>query len=89
MFLRNSGTGALTVAGSGGNTINGSATIILQPSDSCIIVCSGSTFYTVGLGKSTQFAFTQLTKAVVTGNLHTDFSRSLQRDPEVHRNTDW
>jgi hypothetical protein len=67
MFLRNSGTGALTVAGSGGNTINGSATIILQPSDSCIIVCSGSTFYTVGLGKSTQFAFTQLTKAVVTG----------------------
>jgi hypothetical protein len=67
MFLRNSGTGALTVACSGGNTINGSATIILQPSDSCIIVCSGSTFYTVGLGKSTQFAFTQLTKAVVTG----------------------
>lgn len=68
MFLRNSGTGALTVAGSGGNTINGSASIILQPSDSCIIVCSGSTFYTVGLGKSTQFAFTQLTKAVVTGD---------------------
>ena len=67
MFLRNGGTGALTVAGSGGNTINGSASIILQPSDSCIIVCSGSTFYTVGLGKSTQFAFTQLTKAVTTG----------------------
>jgi hypothetical protein len=67
MFLRNGGTGALTVAGSGGNTINGSASIILQPSDSCIIVCSGATFYTVGLGKSTQFAFTQLTKAVTTG----------------------
>jgi hypothetical protein len=30
-------------------------------------VCSGATFYTVGLGKSTQFAFTQLTKAVTTG----------------------
>ena len=67
MFVRNSGTGALTVAGSGGNTINGSATIILQPTDSAIIVCSGTTFYTVGLGKSTQFAFTQLTKAVTTG----------------------
>ena len=67
MFVRNSGTGALTVAGSGGNTINGSATIILQPADSAIIVCSGTTFYTVGLGKSTQFAFTQLTKAVTTG----------------------
>ena len=67
MFVRNSGTGALTVAGSGGNTINGSASIILQPTDSCIIVCSGTTFYTVGLGKSTQFAFTQLSKAVLTG----------------------
>ena len=67
MFLRNSGTGALTVACSGGNTINGSATIALQPGDSCIIVCSGTTFYTVGLGKSTQFAFTQLSKAVTTG----------------------
>ena len=68
MFLRNSGTGALTVACSGGNTINGSSTIALQPSDSCIIVCSGTTFYTVGLGKSTQFAFTQLSKAVTTGS---------------------
>ena len=68
MFLRNSGTGALTVAGSGGNTINGSSSIILQPTDSCIIVCSGTTFYTVGLGKSTQFAFTQLSKAVLSGS---------------------
>jgi hypothetical protein len=67
VFLRNNGTGALTVTGSGGNTINGSATIALQPTDSCIIVCSGTTFYTVGLGKSTQFNFTQLTKAVTTG----------------------
>jgi hypothetical protein len=67
MFLRNGGTGALTVAGTGGNTINGSASLIFQPSDSAIIVCSGSTFYTVGLGKNTQFAFTQLTKAVTTG----------------------
>lgn len=68
MFLRNNGTGALTVACSGGNTINGSSTIAMQPGDSCIIVCSGVTFYTVGLGKSTQFAFTQLSKAVTTGS---------------------
>ena len=68
MFVRNNGTGALTVAGSGGNTINGSASIALQPADSCIIVCSGTTFYTVGLGRNTQFAFTQLSKAVTTGS---------------------
>jgi ABC-type ATPase involved in cell division len=69
MFLRNGGTGALTLSGTGGNTINGSASIILQPTDSAIIVCSGTTFYTVGLGKSTQFAFTQLTKAVTSGTV--------------------
>jgi len=67
MFVRNSGTGALTVTGTSGNLINGSASIALQPTDSCIIVCSGTQFYTVGLGKSTQFAFTQLSKAVLTG----------------------
>ncbi len=69
MFLRNGGTGALTVACSGGDVINGSATIILQPADSCIIVCSGAAFYTVGLGRNTQFAFTQLTKAVTGGTV--------------------
>ena len=68
MFVRNSGTGALTLSGTGGNTINGSASIILQPTDSAIIVCSGSTFYTVGLGRNTQFAFTQLSKAVTSGS---------------------
>jgi len=68
MFVRNSGTGALTLSGTGGNTINGSASIILQPTDSAIIVCSGTTFYTVGLGRNTQFAFTQLSKAVTSGS---------------------
>ena len=68
MFLRNNGSGALTVSCTGGNTINGSSSIILQPNDSCIIVCSGATFYTVGLGKSTQFAFTQLSKPVTSGS---------------------
>jgi hypothetical protein len=67
MFVRNSGTGALTVTGTSGDLINGSTSIALQPTDSCILVCSGSQFYTVGLGKSTQFAFTQLSKAVLSG----------------------
>ena len=68
MFVRNSGTGALTVTGTSGDLINGSTSIILQPTDSCVIVCSGTQFYTVGLGKNTQFAFTQLSKAVTSGS---------------------
>jgi hypothetical protein len=68
VMVRNSGTGALTIAGSGGDTINGSATLSMQPGDSAMVVCSGSTFYTVGLGKSTLFNFTQLTKAITSGS---------------------
>lgn len=68
VMVRNGGTGALTVATTGGQSINGSGTVTMQPNDSAIIVCSGTAFYTVGLGKSTQFNFTQLTKAVTNGS---------------------
>lgn len=67
ILLRNSGSGSLSVATTGGDLINGSASIVMQPTDSAIVVSSGSAFYTVGLGKSTQFNFSQLTKAVTTG----------------------
>ncbi len=66
-MVRNAGTGTLTVTPAGG-LINGAASIALQPADSAFIVCSGAAFYTVGLGRSTQFNFTQLTKAVVSGS---------------------
>lgn len=68
MLVRNGGTGTLAVSPSGGNLINGSSSLDMQPTDSCLIACSGSAFYTVGLGKSTLFSFTQLTKAVTTGS---------------------
>jgi hypothetical protein len=63
-LVRNGGTGTLAVTPSGGDLINGSASLDLQPSDSCLISSSGTAFYSVGLGKNTQFNFTQLTKAV-------------------------
>jgi hypothetical protein len=66
MMVRNGGTGTLTVSPAAG-LINGASSIAMQPADSAFIVCSGTTFFTVGLGKTTQFNFTQLTKAVTTG----------------------
>jgi hypothetical protein len=69
VLLRNAGTGNLSLATTGGNVINGSVGIDLAPSDSCFLVCSGTAFFTVGLGKSTQFNFTQLTKAVTSGSV--------------------
>ena len=69
VLLRNAGTGNLTLSPTGGDLVNGSATLNLVPSDSCFLCCSGTAFYTVGLGKSTQFNFTQLTKAVTSGSI--------------------
>ena len=66
-MLRNSGSGVLNVACSGINTIDGQTDIDLQVDESCIIVCSGSGYYTVGRGRNTSFAFTQLSYAVATG----------------------
>lgn len=65
--VRNAGTGLLTIACSGSDVFNGSNSVGLQPSDSCFIACSGSTFYSVGLGRNAQFNFSQLVKTVDTG----------------------
>ena len=67
VMLRNGGTGTLTVATNGTDLFDGSTAITMQAGDSCIVVCSGVAFYSVGLGRSTQFNFTQLTKPVVSG----------------------
>jgi len=67
MYIRDAGTGALNVVCSGSDTINGSANLYFNPGDSAMIVCSGNAFYTVGLGRNTNFAFTQLTKSVTGG----------------------
>lgn len=67
MMLRNSGTGTLTVSTNGTDQFDGSTSVTIQVGDSCFIVCSGTAFYSVGLGRSTQFNFTQLTKPVTNG----------------------
>lgn len=67
VLVRNGGTGTLAVTPSGGQLINGVASLALQPSDSCFVICSGAAFYSVGVGQSTEFNFTQLTKVVTTG----------------------
>jgi hypothetical protein len=67
VLVRNGGTGTLTVSPVGGQLINGAASLAMQPADSAVVISSGAAWYTIGLGRSTQFNFTQLTKAVTTG----------------------
>lgn len=63
VLISNQGTGALTLD-SGGSNIDGNASIALNPTDSCFVVCDGTTFYTVGRGRSVDFATTMLVKDV-------------------------
>lgn len=67
VLVRNGGTGSLAVTPASGN-INDVASVSLQPADSCFVCCSGTAYFTVGLGKVSQFNFTQLTKLVTNGS---------------------
>jgi hypothetical protein len=66
-LIKNAGTGTLTVNGSGGELIDGSASKAFAPNESAFIVCTGTTFVTIGYGVSTQFEYGVLTKTVTTG----------------------
>lgn len=57
IYVRNSGSGSLTVDPSGSSLIDGGMTVNLQPGESAIVVCDGVSYYTVGLGQPADFAF--------------------------------
>ena len=58
--VRNSGSGDLVIDPNSSEQINGGATLILAPGDSCIVVTDGSQFWTIGFGQSAVYAFTVL-----------------------------
>lgn len=64
----NRGTGTLTIVASGGQFLDGSASITIQPSETGFIHGSNaSDWYSVGRGRSVQFNFSQLVKTVTGG----------------------
>lgn len=67
--VRNQGSGALTIDPSGAEQIDGSSTIVLQPTESCIVHAGASAWYTVGRGRSVQFSFTLLVKGITGGTV--------------------
>lgn len=71
MMIRNGGTGLLTIDPNSSELINDSASLALQIGDSAFICCSGTAFYTVGLGQETTFAYSQLTLPVTSGSTYT------------------
>lgn len=63
-LVKNAGTGTLTITGQSGDLIDGQASITLNPEESTFIICTGATFYSVGLGRSINTSITRLVKSV-------------------------
>lgn len=57
IYLRNSGSGAISADAPGMTLIDGNAFLSFQPGESAIIACDGAGFYTIGFGQSATFAF--------------------------------
>jgi hypothetical protein len=57
IYLRNSGSGAISADAPGVSLINGASFLSFQPGESAIIACDGTDFYTIGFGQSATFAF--------------------------------
>lgn len=57
IYVRNSGSSAITVAPQVSDSINDQPDLVMNPGDSAAIICDGVGFYTVGLGKSADFTF--------------------------------
>ena len=68
MALRNDGSGSVTLNAGAGDTLNGSASITLNQTDSCYAVCAAAgIMVTVGLGRSNTNTF-DYTSIAVPGN---------------------
>jgi hypothetical protein len=65
-LFKNSGTGSMVI--SAADNIDGASTKTFAPTESAFIVCTGTTYITVGYGVSSQFFYTSLVKAVTTGS---------------------
>lgn len=66
--LKNNGSGTLTVNTTGSESIDNSLTKNFNPNESAIVVCTGTSFVTIGYGVSSNFVFSALTKPVVSGS---------------------
>ena len=57
LAVRNGGAGDVTITPQGLETVNGGATLTLQPGDSATLMTDGLNWYTLGLGQDAVFAF--------------------------------
>ena len=59
-FIRNDGSGTLTLDPAGSELIDGATTLVLNQTESLMVVCDGSVLRTVGRGRSTSNSVTAI-----------------------------
>lgn len=59
-YIRNSGSSNITIDPNASELIDGGSTLTVPPSDSCMIICDGTGFYTVGLTQASTSSFDYL-----------------------------
>lgn len=74
--FRNQGTGVATLEPFSDQLIDGSANAQFNLNESCLVHASSTGWYTVGRGRSVQFAFSQLVKNIAGGGGTTTLSLS-------------
>lgn len=68
-YIRNSGSSNITIDPNASEQIDGGSTLTIAPEDSCMMICDGTGFYTVGLTQATASSFDYLAIDVSgTGN---------------------
>lgn len=68
VYIRNSGSGTVTLDPDSTETINGQSTFDLAPDDSCVVISNGFGLFTVGYGRTNTFIFTRLVKNVTSSS---------------------
>lgn len=66
-IFKNDGTGILTLAPVGTDTIDGNVSQQLQLTESIVLISDGNIWYSYAYGRSNQFAYTQLALSVTGG----------------------
>lgn len=67
VLFKNNGTGTVTLGTTSSQLIDGALTKAFAPGESAFIVSTGTAYVTIGYGRSTEFEFGVLTKAVTGG----------------------
>ena len=60
LLVRNSGSGNLTLTPTGADLIDGAATVAIGTGESCIVVCDGTGYFTIGRGRQISSTFNVL-----------------------------